>query len=985
MKGLRREQSCPDTKVCPDVAAGDGSLPNCSRVRVFARVRPPNEADQGAPCNVVDLDEARHLVRVVGSEALEKAQREKEQGVPETAPEMVTSPNLVEAREFAFDGAFGPSCSQEDVFKAVGRPVLQDCLAGINGTVLAYGQTGSGKTYSLQNPGPKANRTGLLPRLVADLFALADTDTSSVLEIEAAALQIYNEQVDDLLHPDYLDGKGWNLNVIEGGSVPGLTWLRCSRPDQLLAAFAFARTNLVYAETKLNKASSRSHAVFQVRVRRQDRARAGPGGLINRHVEYTSARLSIVDLAGSERVKKSGAEGVQFREATMINRSLLSLGNVVSALAAKKAHVPLRDSKLTRILDGSIGGNCRTVLLVCVSPSSSNAQESVTSLEFASRAMRVEVNARVNKCMVELDANGGDRSARPERSPQPLTAEQEAALAAAAAQERMAQRLAASEAALAEAAEERSSLVQEKAEIEQRCKCWEERAGSLEEQMRRLEEESRQLHEALGRAEKRAAELRISAGCKGEESEAARKAVVDAEARAARAEERAILAVSNLEEVRRVSNDGLSRAEAHARGLEEQLRDARHELAAKAASESSAVAAERDAATKALRQAAVREEGLRGECDEAQRQLQETQSQLATARHELSRHSTALDAARKELAIHRMESATRESELQEKFRQAVKAGEDLTMELKRESHRAAAAEEAYRKLNEGASEKIAAAAALEAQAALEAAEWVGEREGLEAAHQHLIDSHRADWRARMRDKRGDWEGRISDLKRESAYLRRRLEAQSVEHTEAEARWKRAKEDAVKEEREHNKAQKRKAEAAFKAERDTSAKREAELLEAHAKLARQLSERDNGDKDFVISQQQTKIEELRWELERRQREEERLRQELRAQDRRECLGVQGFAPPLPGQKSGLRQRPASAGKMRSGPRGWSASPRESPIKGFSRGSAVPVQTENTDRESATSSPGMAGQSPRHSMPNLSPMTSPVVSTTSLTAR
>ncbi|CAK0823048.1 unnamed protein product, partial [Prorocentrum cordatum] len=132
-------------------------------------------------------------------------------------------------------------------------------------------------------------------------------------------------------------------------------------------------------------------------------------------------------------------------------------------------------------------------------------------------------------------------------------------------------------------------------------------------------------------------------------------------------------------------------------------------------------------------------------------------------------------------------------------------------------------------------------------------------------------------------------------------------------------------------------------------------------------ARQLSEREGGGKDFVISQQQAKIEELRWELERRAREEERLRQELRTQDKRECLGIQGFAPPLPGQRSG--RRPASAGKARSGPRGWSASPRASPVKGFTRGSQVPMQTENTDRESATSSPGAMGQSPRHSMPNL----------------
>merc|ERR1719181_2417554 len=116
-----------------------------------------------------------------------------------------------------------------------------------------------------------------------------------------------------------------------------------------------------------------------------------------------TARLSIVDLAGSERVKRSGVEGAQFREATAINKSLLAFGNVVSALAAKRTHVPFRDSKLTRILDGSIGGNCKTALLVCASPAVDSASETINSLEFASRAMRVEVNAKVNET-VEVDA-----------------------------------------------------------------------------------------------------------------------------------------------------------------------------------------------------------------------------------------------------------------------------------------------------------------------------------------------------------------------------------------------------------------------------------------------------------------------------------------------------------------------------------------------------------------------------------------------------
>merc|ERR1719188_1898699 len=147
----------------------------------------------------------------------------------------------------------------------------------------------------------------------------------------------------------------------------------------------------------MNKASSRSHAVFQLRITRRPRAQAGAAqGGAPQQVECTRARLNVVDLAGSERIKKSGAAGAQFKEATNINKSLLALGNVVSSLAAKKKHVPFRDSKLTRILDGSLGGNCKTALLVCASPASQHANESVGAFEFASRAMRVEVDAKVN-------------------------------------------------------------------------------------------------------------------------------------------------------------------------------------------------------------------------------------------------------------------------------------------------------------------------------------------------------------------------------------------------------------------------------------------------------------------------------------------------------------------------------------------------------------------------------------------------------------
>ncbi|OLP98261.1 Kinesin-like protein KIF18B [Symbiodinium microadriaticum] len=297
--------------------------------------------------------------------------------------------------EFAFDGVFGEQSAQRDVFMQIGLPVLREALRGINGTVLAYGQTGSGKA-------------GLLPRLVASLsaglqFLMISQDVANVYDIEAAAVQgiaslplshqqIYNEQVDDLLNCEHQSGIGHNLNVRDGGIVNGLTWIRCTKPDEMLAeAFTRARANVVYAETKMNKANLIAPSV-QGRGKRERVFEAAKTG---QKVECTIARLNVVDLAGSERatVKKSGSEGMRFQAS-----------NVVSALAARKSHIPLRDSKLTRILDGSIGGNCRTALLVCVNPAFEHVGETQNTLEFASRAMRVEVDAKVNTALVEVSA-----------------------------------------------------------------------------------------------------------------------------------------------------------------------------------------------------------------------------------------------------------------------------------------------------------------------------------------------------------------------------------------------------------------------------------------------------------------------------------------------------------------------------------------------------------------------------------------------------
>jgi len=305
-------------------------------------------------------------------------------------------------KAFQLDGVFGEDDNQKAVFQRVALPVLVEVMKGFNGCIFAYGQTGSGKTHSLLNSEvTDMEQVGILPRLVATLYARAAMDKANVYQINAAGFQVYNEQVDDLLHPEFKKGKGQNLTVGNGGSIPTLTWVECESPQAMLEFFKRARSGLHYAETKMNKSSSRSHAVFQISIVRRRRAKQEHA---SRKMEATVGQLSVVDLAGSERVKRSGVTGSNFKEATNINGSLLALGNVIQALADKRKHVPFRDSKLTRILEGSVGGNCKTSLLVCVSPSENSVSETLSTLEFASRAMCVEVNATVNETVVEIDA-----------------------------------------------------------------------------------------------------------------------------------------------------------------------------------------------------------------------------------------------------------------------------------------------------------------------------------------------------------------------------------------------------------------------------------------------------------------------------------------------------------------------------------------------------------------------------------------------------
>ena len=369
------------------------------KVNVFSRVRPGLAREDGdQPCITNQPELKKCVVRV------------EEDAVERVLAGGSAAPGKVTEKTYSFDGVFDPDCTQKEVYEEVGKPVLKDVLQGYNGSILAYGQTSAGKTHSLLNSGmgmdgrPDPKQAGLLPRLVAALFVHIGADSKHAYTVEASMLQIYNEQIDCLLNENREKGHG--LQVTGKSDVKGLTWIACKTPSDMLMCFQRGRNNLVYAETKMNKSSSRSHAVFQIKIskrsRATSRAKVGGGGKVE--MKATFGKLTVVDLAGSERIKKSGASGAQFKEATNINGSLLAFGNVVQALAEKKKFIPYRDSKLTRILEDSVGGNCKTSLLVCCSPSVESSDETVCTLDFASRAARIEITAMVNETTVMVDA-----------------------------------------------------------------------------------------------------------------------------------------------------------------------------------------------------------------------------------------------------------------------------------------------------------------------------------------------------------------------------------------------------------------------------------------------------------------------------------------------------------------------------------------------------------------------------------------------------
>ncbi|KAJ4817177.1 P-loop containing nucleoside triphosphate hydrolases superfamily protein [Rhynchospora pubera] len=293
-------------------------------------------------------------------------------------------------RTFCFNKVFGPSSTQDEVFLDT-QPLIRSVLDGYNVCIFAYGQTGSGKTFTMSGPKNATERTqGVNFRALGDLFKLADQRKGMfIYEIAVQMIEIYNEQVRDLLVSDGFNKRLEIRNNSQNGiNVPDASLVRVTSTSDVMELMNIGLKNRAVGSTALNDRSSRSHSCVTVHVQGRDLT----AGTILRGC------MHLVDLAGSERVDKSEVTGERLKEAQHINKSLSALGDVIAALAQKSSHVPYRNSKLTQLLQDSLGGQAKTLMFVHISPEFDAIGETISTLKFAERVSTVELGAaKLNK------------------------------------------------------------------------------------------------------------------------------------------------------------------------------------------------------------------------------------------------------------------------------------------------------------------------------------------------------------------------------------------------------------------------------------------------------------------------------------------------------------------------------------------------------------------------------------------------------------
>ena len=337
-------------------------MSNAANVKVIARFRPMNE-----------------LEKTSGNE----------QVCVFTSP---TSLQFNSTREknvyrYNFDRIFTPSSTQEDIYSFGVKEIIDSVLNGYNGTVLAYGQTSSGKTYTMQGEMEPPSTQGIIPRMISHVFKYIYNTEGTDFIIKVSMIEIYQEKIRDLL-----DITRVNLNIrednIKGIYVDGCSERYVGCPNDVLALLELGSSNRAQAATNMNEHSSRSHSIFILTINQTNKKDGGS----------KIGKLYLVDLAGSEKISKTGATGHTLEEAKIINKSLTTLGRVINNLTdGKSTHVPYRESKLTRVLQESLGGNSKTCLIITCSPSIYNESETLSTLRFGERAKKIKNKPKINK------------------------------------------------------------------------------------------------------------------------------------------------------------------------------------------------------------------------------------------------------------------------------------------------------------------------------------------------------------------------------------------------------------------------------------------------------------------------------------------------------------------------------------------------------------------------------------------------------------
>ncbi|CAH0594100.1 unnamed protein product [Chrysodeixis includens] len=331
-------------------------------------------------------------------------QLETDRGCDECIDVVVGQPQVqIKDLAFTYNYVFPQHITQQEFYDTAVKGLIGKLFQGYNVTILAYGQTGSGKTYTMgtnySGSDGDSTRLGVIPQAVADIFDFIEThEDKFIFKVNVSFMELYQEQCYDLL-----SGKERGHSIIEiredinkGVILPGITELPVTSTMETMMVLERGSSGRVTGSTAMNQASSRSHAVFTIIICKESRS--------DKNLATTS-KFHLVDLAGSERIKKTKASGERLKEGVKINQGLLALGNVISALGdgTNRSFISYRDSKLTRLLQDSLGGNSLTLMVACVSPADYNLDETVSTLRYADRARRIR-----NKPIINQDAKAAE-------------------------------------------------------------------------------------------------------------------------------------------------------------------------------------------------------------------------------------------------------------------------------------------------------------------------------------------------------------------------------------------------------------------------------------------------------------------------------------------------------------------------------------------------------------------------------------------------